>query len=123
MSPRPRKWRFLNHFIKDYFYKPQGIPLAGLEIADIKSDELEAMRLCDVEELEQEEAAKKMKISRQTMQRLLYSGRKKVADALLKGKAIHITFPDYVSFHPRIARGCQFGFRRGFRGGQSPPKF
>lgn len=98
---RPRKWRFLSPFIKGYFYKPRGISVSDLEIADLKGDELEAMRLCDVEELEQKEAGKRMGISRPTVQRLLYSGRKKVVDAMAKGDAIRITFPKYVSFTKR----------------------
>ncbi|MFH1684608.1 MAG: DUF134 domain-containing protein [Candidatus Margulisiibacteriota bacterium] len=93
---RPRKWRFLSPYIKDYLFKPSGVPLSILKIADLKGDEVEAMRLCDREELEQEDAGKKMGISRPTVQRLLYSGRKKVADALVCGKAIQITFPNYI---------------------------
>ena len=94
---RPRKWRFLSPFIKDYLFRPTGIPLSILKVADLKGDEVEAMRLCDREEFEQEDAGKKMGISRPTVQRLLYSGRKKVVDALVYGKAIQITFPKYVA--------------------------
>jgi predicted DNA-binding protein (UPF0251 family) len=102
---RPRKWRFLSPFIRSYFYKPRGMTLAGLGVHDLKGDELEAMRLCDVEELEQADAGKRMGISRPTVQRLLYSGRRKVAGALIGGKAINITFPEYVSFHPAPSAG------------------
>jgi len=94
---RPRKWRFLSPFIKGYFYKPRGVPLSGLGIANLTGDEVEAMRLCDAEYLEQEQAGKRMGISRPTIQRLLYSGRRKMVDALIKGNAIQITFPKYVS--------------------------
>lgn len=118
MSPRPRIWRFLGPFVREYFFKPQGIPMAGLEIMDLKGDELEAIRLCDVDELEQEAAANKMGISRQTLQRLLYSGRKKVGEALLKGKAIHITLPENVSFRPAPPRGWGCGRRGRFRHGR-----
>jgi len=95
---RPRKLRILGRFIHRYFYKPQGRPLSALQIADLFGDELEAMRLCDVLELEQGAAGKKMGISRPTIQRLLYSGRKKVAGALQKGYAIKISFPKYITF-------------------------
>lgn len=90
MSPRPRKFRFCRQFNGADFYKPRGIPLSMLELVDLSVEELEALRLCDFEELEQEEAAKKMDISRATLQRDLYSARKKVADALLHSKAIKI---------------------------------
>jgi len=53
-------------------------------------DELEALRLCDLENLEQTEAAKKMKVSQSTLQRILTSAHKKIAEALIEGKAIKI---------------------------------
>ena len=90
MSPRPRKWRHCIPFAGDTFYKPRTVPLSALEIVNLAMDELEAMRLCDLEDMDQEKAAEKMNISRGTIQRLLYAGRKKVADALLNSKAIRI---------------------------------
>jgi len=62
-----------------------------LEEVDLGIDELEALRLCDLKDLEQKEAANKMKISQSTLQRILTSARKKVAEALINGKAIKIT--------------------------------
>lgn len=112
---RPRKWRFLSPFLRGYFYKPRGVPLSGLEIANLSGDELEAMRLCDGEDLEQEDAGKRMGVSRPTVQRLLCSGRRKVAGALQKGSAIQITFPKYVSFHPTPSQGMGVGYRKKFR--------
>jgi predicted DNA-binding protein (UPF0251 family) len=53
-------------------------------------DELEAMRLCDVEGLEQEAAGERMGVSRGTIQRLLQSGRSKVVGALLDSSALII---------------------------------
>ena len=61
-----------------------------LEEVDLTLDELETLRLCDLENLEQEEAAKRMKIFQSTLSRILVSVRKKVAEALIKGKAIKI---------------------------------
>ena len=61
-----------------------------LEEVDLSMDELEALRLCDYKNLEQTEAAKGMKISQSTLQRILTSARQKVAEALIKGKAIKI---------------------------------
>ena len=86
MTPRPRRFRYCRPYVGDGFFKPKGIPLADLEVAELAHDELEALRLCDFEEQEQEQAAKSMSISRQTLQRLLYAGRKKVADALKLSK-------------------------------------
>ena len=72
------------------YFKPRAIPLSMLEEVDLNIDELESLRLCDLKDLEQEEAAKKMKISQSTLQRILVSARKKVAEALTEGKAIKI---------------------------------
>lgn len=72
------------------YFKPRAVPLSMLEEVDLSMDELEALRLCDLEDLEQKEAAKKMKISQSTLQRILITARKKVAEALINGKAIKI---------------------------------
>ena len=72
------------------YFKPRAVPLSMLEEVDLSMDELEALRLCDLKNLEQTEAAKKMKVSQSTLQRILASARKKVALALVEGKAIKI---------------------------------
>jgi len=72
------------------YFKPAGIPLRALEEIHLTVEEAEAIRLKDLEGLEQEEGAEKMNISRPTFQRVLASARQKIADALLKGKAIRI---------------------------------
>ncbi len=59
-----------------------------LPMTEVELDELEAMRLCDKEGMNQSEAAEKMDISRGTLQRLLYSGRRKVVDSFINTKAI-----------------------------------
>jgi predicted DNA-binding protein (UPF0251 family) len=111
MSPRPRKGRFCVPFSGDAFLKPRGIPLSELQIIDLGEDELEAMRLCDFEEMEQEEAAKKMNISRGTIQRLLYSGRKKVVDFIINSKALKIIGGGHIMPAPFFGKGRH---RRGF---------
>jgi len=72
------------------YFKPRAVPLSMLEEVELGVDELEALRLCDLKNLEQTEAAKKMKISQSTLQRILTSARKKVSEALVEGKAIKI---------------------------------
>ena len=79
----------------DYF-KPRGIPLVNLETVRISVEELEAIRLVDFEGMEHEEAAERMNVSRKTLWRDLKPGRKKVADALIHGKAIEIKGGDFV---------------------------
>jgi predicted DNA-binding protein (UPF0251 family) len=72
------------------YFKPAGIPLRDLEEVCMSIEEAEAIRLKDLEGLEQEQGAEKMNVSRPTFQRILASARQKIADALLNGKAIRI---------------------------------
>ena len=62
----------------------------ALEEVNLTLDELEAIRLADLTELYQEDAAKKMNISRQTFGNIINSAHKKIADALLNAKALKI---------------------------------
>lgn len=72
------------------FYKPAGIPMRNLPISNLNVEEVEALRLKNIEELDNEEAAKKMEVSRATFQRVLNSAYKKVSKALVNGEAIRI---------------------------------
>lgn len=71
-------------------YKPYGIPMRELESIILLYEEFEAIRLADYENLTQEEAAEKMKISRPTFTRLYDKARKTIAKAFIEGKAIII---------------------------------
>ena len=88
--PRPIKCRRVSFIPNTKYFKPAGIPLRMLEENNISIEEAEAVRLKDLEGLEQEACAERMNISRPTFQRVLESARKKLADALLNGKAIRI---------------------------------
>jgi predicted DNA-binding protein (UPF0251 family) len=72
------------------YFKPRAVPLSSLEEVELRLDELEVLRFCDYEGLDQKEAAKKMEISQSTLQRILVSARKKIAEAIVEGKAIRI---------------------------------
>jgi len=72
------------------YFKPAGIPLRVLDEVRLSVEEAEAIRLKDLEGLEQEQSAEKMNISRPTFQRVLAAARQKIADALLNSKAIRI---------------------------------
>ncbi len=87
---RPIKWRRVDSIPAVSHFKPAGIPLYTLEEVNLTVEEAEAIRLKDLEDLEQEECAQRMQISRPTFHRVLESARKKLADALLNGKAIRI---------------------------------
>jgi uncharacterized protein len=87
--PRPRKIRFIQGAAVRY-YKPRGIPLSELTETVLSLDGLEALRLADVEGLEQADAAPLMGISRSTFSRVLAEARSAVATALTNGWAIRI---------------------------------
>src|SRR4030042_15614 len=88
--PRPRHCRRVGQLPQANYYKPRGIPLSVLEEVTLTVDEFEAIRLTDLEGLYQADAAEKMNISRQTLGRILESAHKKIADALVHGKALLI---------------------------------
>ena len=88
--PRPRNCRRIGKRPKSNYYKPRGIPLSVLELVNLTFDELEAIRLADLEGMYQERAAEKMNVSRQTFGRIIESAHKKIADALVNGKALSI---------------------------------
>ncbi len=87
---RPKHCRWIQQFPDVSLFKPLGIPARILEQVNLTMDELEALRLADFEGLYQEQAAKKMNVSRQTFGRIIASAHKKVAEALVNGKAILI---------------------------------
>lgn len=72
------------------YYKPAGIRLIDLEEVVLELDEYEAIKLADLEGLYQEEGALRMNISRQTFGRIIEAAHKKIADAIVNGKAIKI---------------------------------
>lgn len=64
--------------------------MCELEMVSIQADELEALRLCDLEGLYHAEAAKRMNVSRQTLDRILKKARQKVAKTLIKNCVLKI---------------------------------
>ncbi len=96
MSPRRKKTRWCSCPFEDFrgeIFKPRAIPMSELEIVTLYQDELEAVKLCDLEGLTQEEAGKRMGVSRGTVQRLISSAHRKIAEALVNKKAL--TFQEY----------------------------
>lgn len=87
---RPRICRRIGFEPNVTYFKPRGIPLRELQEILLAKDEFEAVRLKDLEGFEQGECAKKMSISQPTFHRILLSARKKIANAIITGKAIKI---------------------------------
>ena len=88
--PRPCKRRLCRTHPGDRIFKPCTIPMSRLKTIHLELSELEAMRLCDLEGLDQTEAGLRMDISRGTVQRLLGRGRAKLLTALLRSSALII---------------------------------
>jgi uncharacterized protein len=89
--PRPLCPRKISHQTPSDYFKPAGIPLCELEEVLLGADEAEAIRLGDFKGLYHTEAARQMKISRQTFDRILKKAHVKVANALVNGMALRIS--------------------------------
>jgi len=87
---RPRICRRVHSRPGATYFKPAGIRITELEEVVLTIDEYEVVRLVDLENVEQIKAGQQMKISQPTLSRLLKSARKKISEAIIKGKAIKI---------------------------------
>ena len=101
---KPRQVNFIPEIV---YFKPRGVSLSSLKEVGLTVDELEAIRLADFEGLDQIDAAKKMKISQSTLQRILIKAHKKIAEALVLGKAIKVEGGEVIM--PRLRRGAGLG--------------
>lgn len=88
--PRPRRRKRICFNPNVTFFKPRGVPMRTLAKIELLPEEVEALRLKDVESFSQKEAAAKMNTSQSTFHRILLSARKKISIAIIKGKAIEI---------------------------------
>ncbi len=108
--PRTTKNRKICHIPNYHIFKPDK---NNCERIVLTLDELEAIRLADLETLDQDAAAEKMEISRATFQRILYSAHKTIADALINGKAIELKGGSYIIADNHcdsdtICKSCRF---------------
>ncbi|MCK5039863.1 MAG: DUF134 domain-containing protein [Candidatus Aenigmarchaeota archaeon] len=118
---RPKKIKIVNFEPGVTYFKPRAVPLNTLQEVELTIEELESLRLSDLEELSQTDSAQKMHIHQSTFQRTLSRARQKITDALVNGKAIKIKGGDY-----RMPGGDQtgppvgggFSRRGGGRGGR-----
>jgi uncharacterized protein len=92
---RPRKDRLVAFEPDVSYFKPRGIPMIALTEVCLTVDEREAIRLADQLGLSQEEAGRRMGVSRATFGRIIQRARRTVADALISGKAIRIDGGNY----------------------------
>lgn len=107
--PRNRKCRKVCADFTHKVFTPEGSDNGYIRI---NVEELEAIRLCDMENMAQEDAALKMEVSRGTFQRILYAARKKTAEALCEGKGILIEGGNYKI--ERTCCNCSIGCKKKF---------
>jgi len=89
--PRPRLCRRVRFNPNTTYFKPQGVPMRHLEVVELTAEEVEALRLKNIKDLNQIKCAKEMKTSQSTFQRILSSAYRKISQAIIDGKAIKIT--------------------------------
>ena len=91
MRPKIKRHICSEHYAKFSLFKPNGVPVSELTKTKLEKDEFEAVRLVDMLQLSQQEAAIKMQVSRQTFANILKSSRKKITSALVQGNALLLT--------------------------------
>jgi len=87
---RPQRFRWIENIPEVTRFNPDGNLTGKSELVRLTVDELEAIRLADFEGLYHDQAAKKIRVSRQTFGRIINSARQKIAEALIYGKSILI---------------------------------
>ncbi len=112
---RPTKWRKIEHIPVIPYFVPSETEVEELPENILKLEELEAIRLKDLEGLEQGECAQRMEVSRPTFQRILLSAREKVADSLIHGKIIRIEGGNFTrNICPIICKECGKEWKESF---------
>ncbi len=96
MRGRPKRMRFVRFNPEINYFKPAGVPLRQLSEEILALDEVEAIRLSDLENLDQEKASQQMGISRITYLRILHSAHNKIARSLIYGKALRMKGGDII---------------------------
>lgn len=123
MRGRRKILRKIGFYPEITYFKPAGVPLRNLEEVVLPLDEVEAIRLSDLDDLDQIDAAQKMNISRVTFLRILHSAHKKIAESLIYGKAIKMKGGDVIMPNldgtgpqgqgPKTSQGQGWGPKRG----------
>ena len=108
--PRPLKKRNVTFSPRVTLFIPSGVPRCRMDSVSFGADEVEALRLTDMEGMYQDQAAEAMGVSRQTLGNILCGARKKVSEALTMGKAIRINGQGGEEAAIGPSGGCGDGF-------------
>jgi predicted DNA-binding protein (UPF0251 family) len=121
--PRPRKHRRLWRKPQSAIFKPIGAPLESLARITLLYEELEALRLADLEGQHQAKAASQMGVSRSTFQRVVTEARRKVAQALVNGAALQVEGGTFrITSAQWRCLDCNHSWRLAHGRGQGPPQ-
>ncbi|MBI1387351.1 MAG: DUF134 domain-containing protein [bacterium] len=118
---RPKTCRKIQAEPSAFYYKPQGVSSRKLQEEELNLDEIEAIRLADVEGLYHEQAAQRMDVSRATFGRIVQSARRKIARAIIEGKAIRIGGGNVSYVEMRDFRCGDCGHLWSIEAGNCPP--
>jgi predicted DNA-binding protein (UPF0251 family) len=99
--PRPFKEKTVRNLPPISDFKPAGVPMREIETIILTIEEMEAIRLADVDKLSQISAAEQMGVSGPTFNRVLRSAHQKVGTALWQGKALRIEGGNF-----RVSHSC-----------------
>ena len=94
--PRRKRHRYVRGEPPISVYKPAGIPIKELQEILVTLDEYEAVRLADLEGMNQREACEVMQISQPTFNRILSSARSKIAKGIVEGHVLRIEGGKYI---------------------------
>ncbi|MGI6010522.1 MAG: DUF134 domain-containing protein [Ruminococcus sp.] len=103
--PRPCKRRRICEMPKHCSFAPVGESGKDRPIIRLAVDEYEAIRLIDLEDLNQEECAGRMGVARTTVQAIYNSARRKLAQCLVEGKELRVDGGDYILCEGNLT-GC-----------------
>jgi len=103
---RPVKCRKVSGEPPYRVFRPSGCQGVRIEGVEMSLDELEAIRLADLEGLYQEAAAREMHVSRQTFGNILASARHKVAEMLIYGRELTVTGGNIMVSSEERVFGC-----------------
>lgn len=109
---RPVKPRFVEKMPRVTYFKPSGIQARRLEEVVLTLDELEAIRLKDAEGLEQQACARRMGVAQSTFQRIITLARRKLAEAVVEGKALRIRGGSYTLGRAYYCNRCRHRWGR-----------
>lgn len=109
MAARPKVKKIVSTIPIYAYFKPQGIPMTKLEVINLEVEEMEALKLKDMENLDQKSAAQRMGISRSTFQRLLSAARKKMVSSIIEGKALRVEGGNYIPGEDVVETKCLKG--------------